>query len=97
LLGEVMKILLRYQTIPKDLLQGSLSYQALPLPTTALQSGRLQSLGEFWQAMGGKPRAALHYTVTVGVPLEKVPSDAQPAMTDVVTDYRIEIDMQSKK
>ncbi|MDJ0747492.1 MAG: Pvc16 family protein [Xenococcaceae cyanobacterium MO_167.B27] len=28
---------------------------------------RLQSLGEFWQALGGKPKAALHYTVTIGV------------------------------
>jgi hypothetical protein len=29
--------------------------------------GRLQSLGEFWQAMGGKPKASLQYTVTVGL------------------------------
>jgi hypothetical protein len=93
LLGEVMKVLLRYQMIPKNLLQGSLANQALPLPTTALQPGRLQSLGEFWQAMGGKPRAALHYTVTLGVSLDKTPLPTQP----VVTEYLLEFEVQDRK
>ena len=48
-------------------LQGSLQTQELPLPTAVLQPGHLQSLGEFWQALGGKPKAALNYTVTVAV------------------------------
>ena len=64
-LGEVMGLLLRYPTLPQDMLHGSLNKQELPLPTTALQPGRLQSLGEFWQALGGKPKAAFDYTVTV--------------------------------
>ena len=33
LLGEVMKVLLRYPTIPRNLLQGSLADQVLPLPS----------------------------------------------------------------
>ncbi|QCP49816.1 DUF4255 domain-containing protein [Trinickia violacea] len=67
LLGEVMRALLRYRTIPQDLLRGSLVASDLPLPVSALQPGRLQSLGEFWQAMGGKPKAAINYTVTLSV------------------------------
>jgi hypothetical protein len=67
MLGEVMKVLLRHATIPASMLQGSLAGQSPALPTAALQANNLQSLGEFWQALGGKPRTALSYTVTVSV------------------------------
>lgn len=67
LLSEVMKVLLRHPMIPEVLLQGSLKGQEPPLPCATLQPGRLQSVGEFWQALGGKPKAALNYTVTIGV------------------------------
>lgn len=73
LLGEVMKVLLRHPTIPAEALQGSLKGQEPPLPVMSLQPGRLQSLGEFWRALGGKPKAALNYSVTIGVePFEAV-------------------------
>src|SRR4029450_9142907 len=67
LLGEVMRVLMRHRTIPEDVLQGVLVTQSPPLPASALQPGRLQSLGEFWQALGGKPKAALNYSVTLGL------------------------------
>ena len=63
-LSDVMAVLLHYPTLPADLMQGALARQTPPLPVVTLQSGRLQSMGEFWQALGGKPKAALHYTVT---------------------------------
>lgn len=66
LLGEVMVALLKHPSLPPEVLAGSLVGQEPPLPTSSLQSGRLQSPGEFWQALGGKPKAALHYTVTIG-------------------------------
>jgi len=69
LLSEVMKILIRYPIIPEALLRGSLKGQEPPLPSSTLQPGRLQSVGEFWQSLGGKPKAALNYTVTIGVAL----------------------------
>ncbi len=65
LLGEVMKVLLRHRQLPADVLQGELVGQAPPVRARVLRDGHLQSLGEFWQAMGGKPKASLHYTVTV--------------------------------
>jgi hypothetical protein len=67
MLGDVIRALLRYPTLPEAVLGGELADQQPPLPTCTLQSGRLQSMGEFWQALGGKPKAAVHYTVTVGV------------------------------
>jgi hypothetical protein len=73
LLGEVMRALLRFPTLPAAVLQGTLAGQELPLPTAILQPGRLQSVGEFWQALGGKPKAVLNYTVTISVsPFEPV-------------------------
>ena len=68
LLGQVMTVLLRYSELPQEMLHGELKKnQELPLPTAVLQPGHLQSLGEFWQALGGKPKVALNYTVTIAV------------------------------
>ena len=69
LLSQIIKVLFRYPTLPPDVLQGGLVGQQPPLPTTALQPNLLQSMGEFWQAMGGRPKAALSYTVTIGMPV----------------------------
>ncbi|OEU69014.1 MAG: hypothetical protein BA863_05570, partial [Desulfovibrio sp. S3730MH75] len=43
LLGEVMKVLLRYATIPAEVLHGSLKGHESPLPVMSLQIGRLQN------------------------------------------------------
>ena len=80
LLGEVMKVLLRHPTIPAGILQGGLKGQEPPLPAITLQPGRLQSLGEFWQALGGKPKAALNYTVTIGVEVHKAVEIGPPVI-----------------
>lgn len=88
LLAEVMLVLLRHRTIPEDLLQGPLREQSLPLPVCSLQPGRLQSLGEFWQALGGKPKAALNYQVTLAVELSR------PEQVPLVTDKLIKIRME---
>ena len=86
LLGEVMKLLLRYRTLPEAILQGSLRGQErLPI-AVGLRSSYLQSLGEFWQAIGGKPKVALNYTVTIGVPVEEE-SEEFP----IVLDNRIQL------
>ena len=90
MLGEVMRVLLRHSTLPAAVLQGELAGQAPPLPASTLQPGRLQSVAEFWQALGGKPKAALNYTVTIAVePVEPVESGA------LVIDKRIGIDRRN--
>jgi len=88
LLGEVMRVLLRYRTIPEDVLQGVLVGQQPPLPVSSMQPGRLQSLGEFWQALGGKPKAALNYQVTLSVDVT-APQEV-PLVTDKVIQIRME-------
>jgi hypothetical protein len=88
LLGEVMRILLRYRTIPEDVLQGVLAGQQPPLPASSLQPGRLQSLGEFWQALGGKPKAALNYQVTLAI--DVTAPEEVPLVTDTVLKIRMQ-------
>ena len=87
LLGEAMRVLLRYRTIPEEVLQGELQGQMPALPVSSLQPGRLQSMGEFWQAVGGKPKAALNYQVTLSVAV------AAPEEVRLVTDKVIRIRM----
>ena len=69
LLGEVINVLVRHRTIPTEVLQGKLQGQEPPVRTKVLQTTNLQGLGEFWQALGGKPKAALHYSITISIPV----------------------------
>jgi hypothetical protein len=83
LLGEVMKVLLRHRTIPEPYLRGELVGQEPPLPAKIIGEAQLQSLGELWQAMGGRPKATLNYAVTVSVDVGE-PVPVGPAVTDKV-------------
>jgi len=87
MLSRVMQALLRYPLLPTTMLQGALAGQELPLPASALQPGLLQSMGEFWQALGGRLKAALHYTVTIGINVAP-PSEA-PVVTEKVLRFGV--------
>jgi uncharacterized protein DUF4255 len=91
LLSAVMRALLRFPKLPRELLRGSLARQELPLPVSTLQPGRLQSLGEFWQALGGKPKAALNYTVTLSIDVTE--PERQPLVVD--REIRMRLDTQA--
>jgi hypothetical protein len=67
LLGEVMKVLLRHRHLPAAYLKGELKDQEPPVRAKLIAENQLHSLGELWQAMGGKPKATLHYAVTLSV------------------------------
>jgi hypothetical protein len=69
ILGEVMQVLMSYPRLPSTVLRGRLVDSDLPLKTSVLGQAKLQSFGEFWQAMGGKPKATLNYTVTISMPV----------------------------
>ena len=84
LLGDVMKVLLRYRRLPDEVLQGELIGHEPPIRARVIQQGPLQSLGEFWQAMGGKPKAALHYTLTLSVDVIEPKDLGVPASTKVI-------------
>lgn len=83
MLGSVMKVLMRYRELPNTILKGSLIDQAPPVRAKAVQPEQIHSLGEFWQAMGGKPKASLNYTLTISVDLYPA-EDLGPAVTDNV-------------
>ena len=77
LLGMVLQALLRYITWPVEMLQGIL-VGSEPLPRAQIgQPGYLQHIGEFWSAMGGRPKPVIHYTVTAPLypfaPFDNVP------------------------
>jgi hypothetical protein len=84
LLGEVMKVLLRHPVIPEVLLQGSLQGQDPPLPAITIQPSELQSWGDFWQAIGAKPKAALNYKVTIGVAPDRAVETEVPVIEKVL-------------
>ena len=67
LLGSVMEVLMRHTRLPTAILQGRLKDQDAPLRSRALRTNYLQSMGEFWQGMGGRPKATLNYVVTISV------------------------------
>jgi hypothetical protein len=75
-----MKVLLRHPRIPEEHLRGELIGQEPPVPTRFLAESQLHSLGEFWQAMGGKPKATLQYGVTIGLDIFE-PVDVGPQVT----------------
>ncbi len=73
LLGDVMTVLLRHREIPAEVMQGSFKQSEPQLRALGLREAHLNSLGEFWQAIGGKAKTALHYRLTVTVdPYEAV-------------------------
>jgi hypothetical protein len=75
-------VLFVHREFPAELLQGSMKNLRLPIRASLPPSSNLQSQGEFWQALGGKPRAALNYTVTLAVDIWR-PADVGVPATDV--------------
>lgn len=81
LLGEILKVLVRHPILPNVLLQGSLAGNGPSIGTLSIQQGNLQSWGDFWSAIGSKPKAVLNFTVTIAVPVE-VPLETESLVTD---------------
>jgi hypothetical protein len=84
LLGEVLKVLLRHRVSPDAYLRGELAGLEPPLRARVVAESQLRSLGEFWQAMGGKPKATLHYGITLSVDVFE-PAEVGPAVTEPAT------------
>lgn len=67
LLGAVLRVLLRYRVLPDAVLRGVLAGKTPPVRAAAVRPGMHPSGVEFWQSLKGKPRATLHYSLTVPV------------------------------
>jgi len=88
-LGEVVKVLLGYPTIPKECLHGYFKKADASLRTSALHPPQSQNWSEFWQAMGGKPRTILNYTVTIPVEVND-PIEMGKIVQESIVNYMLE-------
>lgn len=86
LLGEAMRALLRYRILPPHAVTGEFARIGVPIHVRALEGGRLGSPGEFWQALGGKPRPFFNYSLIFALPV----SDPEVS-TAAVSVTRVEI------
>ncbi|TEB15314.1 hypothetical protein Psfp_02231 [Pelotomaculum sp. FP] len=85
LLSLILSVLLRYQTIPEDVLEGSLAGQEPALPLLAAHPDGPKNSGEFWTAVGNKMKPSFSLMVTVGFGLAELPSG--PAVTTRSVSY----------
>ncbi len=85
-LGAVMKVLLRHPKLPKSVLQGELKDQEPPCRAFTARQSRLQSGGEYWQAMEGKPKTMFNYTITVSMPVHDAESEVPLVMQAQIGD-----------
>lgn len=67
LLSNVLKVLLKYPTLPSSALMGSLIGQEPPLPATAISPDGGKNTWDFWNAIGGQLRPSLDYRVTLSM------------------------------
>lgn len=86
LLGEAMRVLLRYRILPPVAVVGEIARIGYPIHVRALEGGRLGSPGEFWQALGGKPRPFFNYSLIFALPV----SDPEVS-TAAVTEARVDV------
>lgn len=84
LLGEILRTLLRFPTLPPELLEGSLVGREPPVPTLVAQPDGMRNASEFWSALRMPPRPAIQLVVTIAVD-PAVPSDRPQPLRPVVS------------
>jgi len=67
LLSDVLRVLLKYPTLPASALVGTLAGQLPPLPTTVILPDTDKIVSDFWTAVGGQLRPSLDYRVTLSL------------------------------
>jgi hypothetical protein len=67
LLGNILKTLLSYPVLPKEVLKGQIVNQSLPLRAWVSQPERTPNAWDFWGALDGRMKAGISYMVTIAV------------------------------
>ena len=67
LLGNIVKVLLRYPYLPKEVFQGEIVNQPLPLRAWVTQPERTPNSWDFWGALDGRLKVGLSYMVTLAI------------------------------
>ncbi|MBD2037650.1 DUF4255 domain-containing protein [Leptolyngbya sp. FACHB-321] len=65
LLGTLLKVLLRYPTLPPEVLQGEMVSQSLPLRSWIAQPDRTPNVWDFWGPLDGRLKAGISCVVTL--------------------------------
>ncbi|MBN2238803.1 MAG: DUF4255 domain-containing protein [Dehalococcoidales bacterium] len=87
LLGEAMKALLVGRVYPESCLYGSLKDKtAKVIRAVALQPDTF-NIGPFWQAMGGNPRVAVNYQVTLSVDIYAPEETKEVKSREITLDF----------
>ncbi|MCB9761864.1 MAG: DUF4255 domain-containing protein [Alphaproteobacteria bacterium] len=87
-LGEVMRVLMRYRRIPPEYFTQELLDNGYELRAIGLHKDTPQGApGELWRALGTEPRASLHFTVVLGVDVTPPTETVAPP-----SDVRVDVD-----
>lgn len=86
LLGQVLTVLLKHPTIPRELLQGSLVDQIAPYPTVIALPDGVKNQPQFWEALDQQLKPSLTYVVTLAVMLDEEPSELGKVVDEVRVD-----------
>src|SRR5215813_9217172 len=82
LLAQAIMWLTRFPTLPASLfVGGSLANPPFPPPTLVAQMDANKNAGEFWSALGVRPRPAFHLTVTIALDLGIQIPEGPPVVT----------------
>jgi hypothetical protein len=95
LLGQVLRWLSRFSSIPSVYFQGSMVGQPFPPPLSVAQIDPNRNSGDFWLAMGISPRPAFFLTATIAIDLDiEVES---PLVSTVIAWYQQDGDATSRE
>lgn len=85
ILGDIMRVLVSYPTIPQNVLQGSMVNQSKPLRTWVALPEDTPNTWDFWGANEWRLKAGVNYRVTVAV-------EPVPVEVDLVTEKVIQLE-----
>lgn len=89
LLGSILKTLLRYPTLPTEVLQGEMN-QSLPLRAWVTQPEKTPNIWDFWSILDAQHKAGLSYVVTV--PVQPFAPTEVPLVTEKVIKLKYPIE-----
>jgi hypothetical protein len=83
LLSQVLEVLLKYPTLPAQVLQGTLVGQDPLPPTMVVLPDTSKATSDFWSAIGGQLRPSIDYKVTIALTYQA--SSTGPMVTTMAT------------
>ena len=87
ILGAVAKVLLAHAVLPSDSLQGAMQTTQTAPVAAKLSTGTFTSPTDLWQALGGRPKLTLNYTVTFSMPVYE--PEESPLVTENQIRFRV--------